>query len=365
MRKLYTLLVIAILLVSTLAYTLPHKQTTQTKTSTLGNAVLQALSGINWTKLVHARLEIYKNGKLAQIIDPDPFTKNIELFFTNLAFFYSGADTFTDTYPITTSGTRVNIGFSFYSSNSGGKVTFYLSSTAPPSDIWNTFSLPSSVMNITQSYSEFQFNSTDAWFKVSGWAEAQDNYTIASIFITTNYKGNEFLLAVEPVNLTITSGDNVTVTWYVDFKITVQYGNSYIYLRNLAGLVMFAIMSGGSIIDTGGNTVTLSGSWAATSKTISVCSSSTNYLSFSSNPSGVCKSMSSYYSSLKNSAFMYAIFYSNEISSIATAYVTGQIGEYLNEITGWSTHNFVIMEVSNLNVQNNNEDVVSFVLPTS
>ncbi len=363
MRKLYTLLVISILLVSALAYTAPiHKPVKKAKTSTTNNTVLQALTGINWTKIVHAKLEIYKNGKLAQVIDPDPFTKNIQYLFNTIIFFTSYSAPTTNLQPIDINGAHIALATGVGVFTGNGKVSFYLSSSPPPQDIWNTVNLPSYELKIQQQYARFQFNNTYGWIEVTGWAEASSSFNVSSIYITTTIthssSSNEFLLAIDPVNLTINQGDNVTITWVAYFPLQVQNSKGQtLFLRNAVGLLFAWIIGQGSMINTGGNTISFSSLALHASYENYLCASSSTITSFSANPNGVCKSVQSYYSQQKDIAILYALFYQDEISSINTIY--RQVRAY------YTTYNydwFVIFEITDINAVVNNEAYASIVV---
>ena len=328
------------------------------------------LRSINWTKVVHGRLEIYRNGKLVEVVNPDPFTKNIMLYFTNLAYLVQGIAPSQNLLPITVNGTRQDIGLKAYSSWVGctmkkSSVRFFLSSAPAPSNIWNQYSLGSYVLEIDESAYTYGFNSTDAWFTVTGWTEVQNNYTIQSIYIVAHthsgdYCGgtfNDFLLAIEPVNLSITQGDNVTISWHVDIKIDYTTSNGYrVFLRNLAALVIMKIIGETRLAATDNTFQTTSelGVWSGTP---SVCVVNSTYTVFNPNPGGVCKKIRTYYSSLKNLGDIYNIFYSNEINRIGTIYIR------FTGVNPSAKKDYVLMEVTNLNVNNNNEVVASIVVP--
>lgn len=371
MRKLYTLLVISILLVSALAYTAPiHKPVKKAKTSTTSNELLYALTGINWTKIVHAKLEIYKNGKLAQVIDPDPFTKNIQYLFNTIIFFTSYSTPTTNLEPIDINGVHQALtgGTGIFIGN--GKIVFYLSSSTPPSDIWNTVSLPSSELNITQQYSRYYFNATYGCIDVTGWSEATTSFNASSIYIVasinkgTIYSGwstYKYLIAIDPLNLTINQGDNVTITWTACFPLVVQNNKGQtILLRNTLG-ILFAWISGqGSVIDINGNTIGISYIALGNSGKNYLCASSNTYTSFSANPGGTCKSVHSYYSQQKDIAILYALFYQDELSTINTVYREVYV-LYNPYSTSYDT-TIVIYEISNINAVVNNEAYASIVV---
>ncbi len=368
----YALLILAIVLLGAAAHLYTYTGTPRAPQPRQTVSLDQLVKSINWTSLVHGRLEIYKNGKLVQVVDPDPFTKNIELFFTNLAFINGEIVPDTNLLPIDTSGLRQNIAPSPYTGTSGlltgpgGSVTFYLSENSAPSDIWNQYALGSYVLAINQSTYEYGFNNTAAWFRVTGWIEAQSNYTIQSIYIVSHTRVGrydsqtfrDFLLAIEPVSLNITQGDNVTITWYVVIETQYSTNQGYImFLRNLAAMAMIKIIGESTLLASDGTVFTAKG-LGIYYNNYQLCSSQTAITVFSPDPGGICKGIKSYYSSLKNAGYIYNVFYTDEITSINTIYT-----KYAWFVYGNPYKWIPVMEVSGLNVQNSNEVVASFVLP--
>jgi len=367
MRKLYTLLVIA-LLIGTISYTLPISREKAAKTSETRNTLLQALTRINWTKIVHAKLEIYRNGKLVQVIDPDPFTKNIQYLFNTVIFFTSYSAPSTNLEPIDVNGVHQALVGGVGTFTGNGRISFYLSSSSPPSDIWDTTSLPSYELKITQQYVRFQVNASYAWIEVTGWAEATSSFNVSSIYITTSInKGTlsgwstyEYLIAIDPANFTVNQGDNVTITWVAYFPLAVQNNKGQlVLLRNTIGILSAWMTGQGSIIDTGGTTHTISYTSLGNSGQNYLCASASSFTSFSANPSGLCKPVKSYYSQQKDIAILYALFYQDELSSINTVY--RQITIYYDPHT-YDTYTVVVYEISNINKVVNNEAYASIVV---
>lgn len=361
-----------------------YKQVSTNDIGSEGNSVSQgitrnSIAKIKWSKIIKGRLAIYINNKLAEIIDPDPFTKNIELFFSNLAFLSSDSAP-SSTYPITLSGTPVSIAprKGSYSSSyqhymvRGVGVRFYLSNESVPNDIWNTFSIPSYLLSGQQQYNEVYFTSTDAIVKISTLILSNVNATIRSIYITakiakynpSSYSNSyyEYLLAVEPVNLTIKEGDNITITWSLDIKLAINTGSSTIYIRNLVGLVIGMITGTYSVIDTSGNTRT--GSYIGVDWSIpNLCVSDESFTSFSSSVNGYCKYARTYYSSIQELAIMYTVYYPEElsISSIKTLYSIGELYSGNPSTSPLPKFNIILVEVTGVNEQVSSREVVASI----
>lgn len=320
------------------------------------------LNTLNISRLVHARLEIRVNNEKVYVIDPDPFTKNIQYLFNAIIFFTSYSTPSTNLEPIDINGVHVGLTGPTGSFVGNGRVSFYLSSSPPPQDIWNTVNLPSYELKIQQQYARFQFNNTYGWIEVTGWAEATSSFNVSSIYITTTIShgisSNEFLLAIDPVNLTIAQGDNVTITWVAYFPLQVQNNKGQtIFLRNTLGILFAWIIGQGNMVNTGGYTISFSSLALQASYNNYLCASSSTITGFSANPNGVCKSVQSYYSQQKDIGILYALFYQDELSTINTVY--RQVRAY------YTTYNydwFVIFEITNINAVVNNEAYASIIV---
>ena len=341
-RRLVVLGLFLAALVGALA-TAPHLK--QEIGSSRGNSHPTGLDGISVAiyRSMHATLTVYVNGKPVYHADPDPLTKNIQYFINNIIAAPVALPA--QLNPVDTNGARVNVERTSASTNAESQpsMIFYLSESDPPQDYETAYSLPTTFMSLgVSSITTIVANGEFVLTVTSTTEEASSSTTIKSLWVVTNIvdsggTSHQFVVAVEPMNLTVSAGDNVTVTWSLHVPLEVSVKGRTVLTRNLAGLLSYYLTGYVDVILQDGSRKAGSGRVYAYTYGYYICALGTSLTQFSPAPGGVCKSYKLFYSQNKNLGFIYAIYYGSEITGAQTLstkqnyqfYVGGGLNVYI------------------------------------
>lgn len=189
-----------------------------------GYSVVQAV-GAGLRLKPYMAVEARVNGEPAYSTTDDPPTMNMYHLIAEVLGNGGAVLTATDLVNRTIYGANCN----------GYRV--YLSPDPVPANPYTAFTLPATRYELTTKASYLTENATHTIIAAGAGDVVNFTCQCRSAWLTAVFGANEYVLAVAPLELNITDGDNVSITWQIVLPRIVQANNVQIDLTGLNRLI--------------------------------------------------------------------------------------------------------------------------------